>query len=305
MNEKQKKVRIVYHHNDLDGFMSAACIYKHFLDTDNYWAFENYFISISFPTTLETFKYDQFFNNEESKSNVVDEIYILDYSFTKDTKDILFKLAEHTVDLFYVDHHKTTLDIVEEIEKYKNITYLVNNDRSGAYLTYQLFNFNKTIPLCILLTDDYDRYIKEIPGSQDFNNGMYAYEDAMTNIHNPVWRYLFEDKSFKLIENIIGKGEVVYEYNKNRYAKQLKEFGYEHVFEGLDCVVVNTGGNSLAFGKKLSKYKMGIIYQYDGQLFKYSLYSTHSDVDCAAIARKYGGGGHKGAAGFSSRIKLV
>jgi nanoRNase/pAp phosphatase (c-di-AMP/oligoRNAs hydrolase) len=29
-----------------------------------------------------------------------------------------------------------------------------------------------------------------------------------------------------------------------------------------------------------------------------SLYSTRDDIDCGAIAKTYGGGGHKGAAGF-------
>ena len=29
-----------------------------------------------------------------------------------------------------------------------------------------------------------------------------------------------------------------------------------------------------------------------------SLYSTREDVDCGAIAKSLGGGGHKGAAGF-------
>lgn len=29
-----------------------------------------------------------------------------------------------------------------------------------------------------------------------------------------------------------------------------------------------------------------------------SLYTTHDDVDCGAIAKKYGGGGHRQASGF-------
>ena len=34
------------------------------------------------------------------------------------------------------------------------------------------------------------------------------------------------------------------------------------------------------------------------KLWNVSLYSTKTDVDCGAIAKSFGGGGHKGAAGF-------
>jgi len=45
-------------------------------------------------------------------------------------------------------------------------------------------------------------------------------------------------------------------------------------------------------------------YQYSGPLgvWQYSLYSTNPNVHCGEIAQKYGGGGHRGAAGFSSKI---
>ena len=48
----------------------------------------------------------------------------------------------------------------------------------------------------------------------------------------------------------------------------------------------------------IDDYDILIGFSYDGDNWNYSLRSTK--VDCAVLAMKYGGGGHKGAAGFSN-----
>lgn len=41
-----------------------------------------------------------------------------------------------------------------------------------------------------------------------------------------------------------------------------------------------------------------IVFVRDGKKWTVSLYSKKDNVDCSKIATKYGGGGHKKAAGF-------
>ena len=43
---------------------------------------------------------------------------------------------------------------------------------------------------------------------------------------------------------------------------------------------------------------MAMVWAYDGTNYQYSIYSQDSSVECNKIAEQYGGGGHKGAAGF-------
>jgi nanoRNase/pAp phosphatase (c-di-AMP/oligoRNAs hydrolase) len=43
------------------------------------------------------------------------------------------------------------------------------------------------------------------------------------------------------------------------------------------------------------------MFVYDGRMFTVSVYSTNPNIDCGAICKKYGGGGHKGAAGFQCK----
>ena len=39
-------------------------------------------------------------------------------------------------------------------------------------------------------------------------------------------------------------------------------------------------------------------FVFDGSKWTVSIYSTNKNIDCSELAKKYGGGGHKGAAGF-------
>ena len=53
----------------------------------------------------------------------------------------------------------------------------------------------------------------------------------------------------------------------------------------------------------IDKYDMLIGFSFDGENWKYSLRSNK--INCAAIAEKYGGGGHVGAAGFRDEKLLL
>ena len=43
-----------------------------------------------------------------------------------------------------------------------------------------------------------------------------------------------------------------------------------------------------------------MVWVFNGTKYSYSIFSSNLNVDCSKIAEKYSGGGHKGAAGFSS-----
>jgi nanoRNase/pAp phosphatase (c-di-AMP/oligoRNAs hydrolase) len=41
-----------------------------------------------------------------------------------------------------------------------------------------------------------------------------------------------------------------------------------------------------------------LVFWYKDNKWHFSLYNDNGEVDCSAITKQYGGGGHKGAAGF-------
>ena len=56
-------------------------------------------------------------------------------------------------------------------------------------------------------------------------------------------------------------------------------------------------------GLSLATVKLSIFcYELDYENIKFSLRSKNDEIDCSKIAQKYGGGGHKKAAGFTAKI---
>ena len=54
------------------------------------------------------------------------------------------------------------------------------------------------------------------------------------------------------------------------------------------------------------KYDLMIAFLFNGKIWTISLYSTKIEIDCSVLAKSMGGGGHKGAAGFTTtNIKEV
>ena len=47
-----------------------------------------------------------------------------------------------------------------------------------------------------------------------------------------------------------------------------------------------------------------MVWAFNGEKYSYTLYSNDKNVDCSKIAEKYGGGGGRGASGFSSNELL-
>lgn len=53
----------------------------------------------------------------------------------------------------------------------------------------------------------------------------------------------------------------------------------------------------MIFNDYRDKYPVCVMYQFTGECWKYSVY-TNGQLDASALASVFGGGGHKGAAGF-------
>lgn len=72
-----------------------------------------------------------------------------------------------------------------------------------------------------------------------------------------------------------------------------------------NCIAVNLGHtNSKVFDSVWdeSKYDLMITFvRRKDKLWNVSLYSTKEDVDCGAICKSFGGGGHFSAAGFTAK----
>ena len=105
-----------------------------------------------------------------------------------------------------------------------------------------------------------------------------------------------------LMREARAKGKIVGEYSDIINARQVRFNSYKVVFEGYDSLCCNTAQLQGDFWKSLNlDERQGcdifITYVYDGGKYKVRLESFN--VDVSKLAEKYGGGGHRGAAGFS------
>ena len=104
----------------------------------------------------------------------------------------------------------------------------------------------------------------------------------------------------ELMNKIIEEGKAIKRFADSQNTKYAKRLSFETTIQGIDCIAICKPGNSTALAEKFNDYPLGVVFQYKDGVYSYSLYSQNKDIDCSKIAESFGGGGHKGAAGFTS-----
>lgn len=263
-----------FYHNDADGKCAAYWVYKEYDDVD--------FIEINYN---KKFPLDSI---EQGES-----VWIVDYSIEVEEMKKLLEVTEYVT---WIDHHITA------IEKYgdfgKDIPGMRISGIAGCMLTY-IYIHKKGItagireaPLFTTLIADWD--VWDLNYGDDTKYFITAFDAYNPQIGDRFWDRL-EENTF--VWDMVKEGEIMTKFRDGYAASLIKSFGFELEFEGYNCFAMNAGKFSSEFFKSLNKdYDILIPFIYDGSIFTVSLYS--STVDVSKIALKYGGGGHKGAAGF-------
>lgn len=277
MNETQRKelgvlkeIVVLYHAHCTDGFASAWVAHKVFRENASYVPVKRGEI---FPLGLEN-----------------KEVYVVDFSYSK--QDILF--AESVTKKFVmIDHHFSSQ---EEIESAK--IHLFNLDYSGCYLTYQYFFPEVPVPLFLHYISESDTYLRRLPNYEKYMPIVYA-RDATFEVFDE-FEKLFESKEG--LAHIEAMSSIVQEYKMNILRPVIESIHFIE-FEGVIMPAVNAtlpiNEKSEALHAIYEKFPpVALIYRYDKGSWKCSLRSN-GDYDCTVIATKYGGGGHKGSAGFA------
>lgn len=236
-----------------------------------------------------------------------EKCFFVDYSFTKDTCDVLFKLLKKKCDITWIDHHKSSLELINEYPVLKNIKGIRDKRYSGAALTYMFFTGKPftEIPNFVKYVSDYDTWTFDLKDSLFFFYGLQTQEyGALSDI----WDILLKEykgKENTVLNSIIKEGEIIDKYVTFTNRELFRDIAFQSKFEDVPCWVINQNKGSLVFGDNFKDYPLAITFVFNGKEYVYSLYSNNKDIDCSKIAEKYGGGGHKGAAGFRSKKLLL
>jgi nanoRNase/pAp phosphatase (c-di-AMP/oligoRNAs hydrolase) len=113
-----------------------------------------------------------------------------------------------------------------------------------------------------------------------------------------VWQGLAEHKT--CLDKAIECGASMSLY-KSGYCEMIcDQFGYETELRGLKCFAVNMQRmGKHGFGRRAQQYDACIAYAHNGTHWVVSVYYDKPEVNCGEVCRWLGGGGHKGAAGFT------
>lgn len=299
---------ICFRHNDMDGFCSAAIVMYH---TNTYDTSK--FISSKYDKEEDKRNYQHVIDTADKN----EDIYIVDLSFTEDTYQFLEALLKKGHKVIWIDHHDSSVQLISRHPELApnrsdyNLKGIVSKEGSGAYLAYKYFNPDKVVPEFIKMVSDYDTFANTNPNSILYKLGIDIYIDGNDEMGkykvftDQLKRLNFTPNGDNILTTdslaIINKGKTVNEYKTANDASHLKAYGYESQLEdGTKIYCINRKSNSLIFGDKYKEYDAVVVYCFDGTKFNYSMYSHDNVYDCGKYAESKGGGGHKGAAGFSS-----
>lgn len=271
-----------FYHNDADGRCSGHIVARHYKGLYG----PDDFIEITYG---DEFPFDIIKDNET--------VYIVDYSIEPEEME---RLLEITEDIIWIDHHITT------IQKYKDFPKDIPGFRvvgvAGCVLTWLYFNKPDVLDVkpIVFEPEELPDPIKYI-GDRDVWTWKYG-DDTLhfcsgAELHDmhPLscdWITLFEN-----IKEVMQEGLVVERYKRQKNKLYINEFGFTRKFEGHTANIVNVGQvDSKIFDSLENLEEIQIMYVYTGKYYKVSIRSQ--TVDVSKIAVKYGGGGHKEAAGW-------
>lgn len=285
------KPLVIYHDHCTDGFGAAYAAWVKFGDEAEYLPMQ--------------------YGKKLDPSKVLYEdrvVYIVDFSFPRDVMEHLFDRAKHVV---WLDHHKTAFEAWCQVERerYENETWeghyiLLDNNKSGALLAWEHFHPEQTPPLVIRHIDDRDRWQWKMRCSRE----VHAALQNMQPWTFSQWREaVMPDDAYG---HLVQQGGAVLR-TLDRQVKSSAD-GAAPCAIVLDStptprpvaigLAVNTSSNISEVGNALAQASgsYGLVWYFDGgtKRANCSLRSI-GDYDVSSIAKIFGGGGHKNAAGFN------
>lgn len=269
-----KKKILILRHNDLDGFGAAYAAWKKFGDEAEY-----------IPANYEMEPIDV-----SGK-----EIYMLDFCYYEND---IAKLREKGNKIIIIDHHKSKETVIKSVDD-----YLYDTNHSGAVLAWQYFHSGKPIPEILRYVEDYDLWRFELPNAKEIIAAL-----EMSEFDFKIWdKMAIEFEMENEFKKHIEEGKAALKY-KNYLVKEIAGDAEKAEFEGHSALVVNSPELKSEIGNFLvnNGAEVGIIWSFKNDSVSISLRSSKDrpDIDVSILAKRYGGGGNKQAAGFGFDAKL-
>ncbi len=268
----EKNIVVFYHADCMDGYASAWAMWKVFANKARYQAVRHDTPMPDFPIGAE--------------------LYIVDFCYSMDE---LVSAAKKARKIVVLDHH---ISAQKDFESYQKQSPIPSNlevnfiqNHSGCMIVWQYFQRDIEPPILLQHIEDHDLWRHQLPQTEEICKALY--------LRLPVDFSAFEKIKLPTLQRegaILMKQQ---QLNVNRLFKARHSVRLEKI-KGLAVNAPSMFSSDL--GHKLAEKSctFGLTYFYHGkrQCYDCALRSI-GDFDVSELAHKFGGGGHKNAAGFS------
>lgn len=276
------------HHYDLDGHCSAAIIkYRYTV------------------VKCHEMNYEDEIPWEDIKDEVV---FIVDFSFGLEDMKRILKEAKR---VYWIDHHVSAIKNLESISGLVAGLRDVEETYSGCELTWKYIFPNDPMPRAVHLLGRYDVHDYADPDVIPFEYSMMT-EDTDPNTCMNLWVNLFNNQDdpgefdFLEKENVVNEhieeGRPMQEFVEKMNVDTVKRLAVTVLLDGKKFLAVNSylvNSNALERVFQAKRWDAMLVFYRQSGGWSVSLYNgDHGQVDCAEIAKKFGGGGHKDCGGF-------
>lgn len=276
MNNKtgKPKALCIYHGNCLDGFAAAWAV-RHTLGDE-----------VVFYKGI----------HQQTPPDVSDrEVFLVDFSYKK---DVLISMLKTAASITILDHHISAQQDLSELLNNGEIKGLFNMDKSGAMLAWEWFHPEQQAPELIAFIQDRDLWKFELEGSREINAALSSYPFDFA-----VWDSLMNSSEAELAA--LRQNGAAIERKLEKDIEELLASGIRRmVIAGYDVPVLNAPSAYVSDAGHImsTNEPFAACYWDHAKGRSFSLRSSESGVDVAEVAKKFGGGGHAKAAGFTVDI---
>ncbi len=265
----QAPVYVLYHANCFDGFGAAFAAWKALGDDGVY-----------IPVT----------HGQPPPEVIRDSgcpVVIIDFSYPR---DVLLEMRESwgIGELTVIDHHVTAEADLHDLD-----FAMFDMGHSGAVLAWQHWHPHTPVPSLLLYLEDRDLWRFDLPKSRELSAGLQGvpFDFAAWDELNTSWQ----------LTALMAKGEAILAYIDSQVHRVCQQARLMYI-DGHAVAVVNATAHWSEVGEYLLahwpdvRYAASYFDRADGKR-QWSLRSL-ADFDVSCVAKGFGGGGHKQAAGF-------
>lgn len=214
------------------------------------------------------------------------DVVLVDFSYKR---PIMEKIVNDARSVLVLDHHKTARD---ELTGLSGAKVIFDMERAGSMIAWNYYNPGKEPPPVLRHVEDRDLWRFSLPKTREIQANIFSYPYDFAVWERLMWAdpavlaiegEAIERKHFKDITELLGVVQ-----------RRMNIGGYNVPVANLPYTLVSDAAHKMAQGEPFSACYWDTP---KGRVF--GLRSTDAGIDVSDVAKQYGGGGHRNAAGFT------